>query len=337
MRPRGTALRGSDPLVCARQHAEAPAGECWVRRARLPELPDVTVYVEAIERTLAGKTLRALRVPSPFVLRTVSPSPDAFAGKRITGARRVGKRVAIAFEDDLFAVVHLMIAGRLKWTKADAKLGGRGTLAVLAFDEGNLVLTEAGSKHRAALHLVEGLGAVRALDAGGIEPLEVDVEAFAAALKRENHTLKRALTDPRLVAGVGNAYSDEILHVARLSPMKLTQSMSDDEMRALHDATVRVLREWTERLRSEAKSGWPSKVTAFREGMRVHGRYGQACPECGATVQRIVRGESESNYCPRCQTGGRMLSDRALARLMHDDWPRTIDEWEVRVGARQKK
>ena len=302
----------------------------------MPELPDVTVYVECLQRDVVGHVLRDVQLRSPFVLRTVVPTPAECVGKRAVGARRVGKRVVLALEDDLFVVMHLMILGRLSWTPEGAKLPRAAALATFAFDNGLLRLTESGSKHRAALHVVRGEDALRALDAGGIEPLAASLDAFAQALRRESHTLKRSLTDPRVVAGIGNAYSDEILHRARLSPMKLTSKMDDAEMARLHEAMRAVLTEWTERLREEARGAWPAKVTAFHEGMAVHGRFGQPCPVCETPVQRIVRGESESNYCPRCQTDGRMLSDRALARLMHDDWPKTIDEWERRMPPKSK-
>ena len=297
----------------------------------MPELPDVTVYVEAIERDVVGHVLRDVQLRSPFVLRTVSPSPAECVGKRAVGARRVGKRVVLALEDELFVAIHLMILGRLAWVPEGAKPPRAAALATFAFDNGWLRLTESGSKHRVALHLVRGEEALRALDAGGIEPLSATLDEFAQALRRESHTLKRSLTDPRVLAGIGNAYSDEILHRARLSPMKLTSKLDDEEMARLHGATRAVLTEWTDHLRSAARDKWPAKVTAFHEGMAVHGRFGKPCPVCETPVQRVVRGESESNYCARCQTDGRLLSDRALARLMHDDWPKTIDEWERRM------
>lgn len=297
----------------------------------LPELPDVDVYVAALARRVVGEPLARLRVQSMFVLRTVDPPARELEGKRVVGVRRVGKRVVLGFEEDLFAAIHLMLLGRLKWLKPDASVP-RAALAAFVFPAGTLALTESGSKHRAALHLVRGEAAVRALDAGGVEPLEASEEAFASALRRENHTLKRALTDPRVLAGIGNAYSDEILHRAGMSPTQLTKNLDDDDVRRLHRATRETLQEWSDRLRAEAGDGWPKDVTAFRKEMAVHGKFGEPCPVCGTTVQRIVRGESESNYCPRCQTSGKMLSDRALAKLLHDDWPKTIDEWEERMG-----
>ena len=301
----------------------------------MPELPDVTVYVEALHRRIVGEPLLRLRVQSMFVLRTVDPPAAELEGRRVVDVRRMGKRIVIEVEGGLFAAIHLMILGRLKWQKPEASVP-RAALAAFAFPTGTLVLTESGSKHRAALHLARGEDALRALDMGGIEPLVASEAAFAEALRRENHTLKRVFTDPRVLAGIGNAYSDEILHRAGMSPMQLTKNLDDDDVRRLHRATRETLEEWTQRLRAEVGDGWPKEVTAFRKEMAVHGKFGQPCPVCGTTVQRIVRGESESNYCPRCQTGGRMLSDRALAKLMHDDWPKTIDEWEERrPGARR--
>jgi formamidopyrimidine-DNA glycosylase len=297
----------------------------------MPELPDVEVYAEALRARIAGAPLLAVRLGNPFLLRSADPPLAAARGKRILAVRRLGKRLVLALEEDLFLVLHLMIAGRLHWREPGAKLPGRVGLAGFDFPEGTLTLTEAGTKRRAALHLVRGEAALASLDRGGIEPLEATREAFGAALRAENHTLKRALTDPRLLAGIGNAYSDEILHRARLSPVKLTSRLSDDEVTALHEATVAVLSEWTARLRAEAAAtpgGFPEKVTAFRPEMAVHGKHRQPCPVCGTLVQRIVRAENEVNYCPRCQTGGQILSDRSLARLLKEDWPRTIEELE---------
>jgi formamidopyrimidine-DNA glycosylase len=302
----------------------------------VPELPDVEVYVEAIAARVLGQTLERIRVANPFLVRSADPPLSDAAGRGVVAVRRVGKRIVLALEGDpstgpgepLFLALHLMIAGRLHWRDAGAKVPGRVGLAAFDFPNGSLVLTEAGTKRRAALHLVRGEGALAALDRGGLEVLGADRDAFAAALRRENHTLKRALTDPSLFAGIGNSYSDEILHRARLSPVKLTSRLTDAELDTLHAATIAVLREWTDRLRAEAATGFPEGVTAFREGMAVHGRHRQPCPVCGTTVQRIVRAENESNYCPRCQTGGQILSDRSLARLLKDDWPRTIDELE---------
>jgi formamidopyrimidine-DNA glycosylase len=294
----------------------------------VPELPDIEVYVEAIAARTTGEPLLAVRLGSPFLLRSADPPIRAAEGKRVTAVRRVGKRIVLALEDDLFLALHLMIAGRLHWKERGAKLPGRVGLASFDFPPGSLVLTEAGTKRRAALHLVRGELALAALDRGGLEPLGATREAFDAALRRGNHTLKRALTDPSLFSGIGNAYSDEILHRARLSPVKLTSRLDAEEVTRLHSATQEVLTEWLERLRREAKAGFPEGVTAFREEMAVHGRHRRPCPVCGTLVQRIVRAENEVNYCPRCQTGGQILSDRSLARLLKQDWPRTIEELE---------
>jgi formamidopyrimidine-DNA glycosylase len=294
----------------------------------VPELPDIAVYVEAVAARVQGKPLVGVRLGSPFVLRSVEPPLAEARGKRVEAVRRVGKRVVLALEGELFLAIHLMIAGRLHWRDEGAKLPGRVGLAALDFPGGSLVLTEAGTKRRAAIHLVRGEEALAALDRGGLEPLRADPGAFRAALTRENHTLKRALTDPRLFSGIGNAYSDEILHRARLSPVTLTSRLDDEEIARLHAATQAVLSEWTERLRREAAGGFPEGVTAFRPEMAVHGRHRQPCPVCGTAVQRIVRAENEVNYCPRCQTGGQILSDRSLARLLKEDWPRTIEELE---------
>lgn len=295
----------------------------------MPELPDVELYVRALRARVVGQPIVRVRVLSPFVLRTVAPPASVVEGRRVLDVRRMGKRIVLDVEGGLHVALHLMIAGRLGWKEPGARLAGRSALAALDFPSGSLVFTEAATRQRAALHVVEET-ALRALDAGGIEPLEADLASFAAALTRERHTLKRSLTDPRILAGVGNAYSDEILHDARLSPMQLTTNLDADEMARLHASTRRVLAQWRDRLAAETGDRWPTKVTAFRKGMAVHGRHGEACPACGTEVQRIVRGESESNYCPRCQTGGRMLADRSLSKLMHDDWPETIDEWEQR-------
>jgi formamidopyrimidine-DNA glycosylase len=297
----------------------------------MPELPDVEVYAEGLRAKVAGARLLGVRLGSPFLLRSADPPLAAAAGKRVLAVRRLGKRLVLALEEDLFLALHLMIAGRLHWKEPGAKLPGRVGLAAFDFPGGTLTLTEAGTKRRAALHLVRGEASLAALDRGGVEPLAATGEVFAAALRAENHTLKRALTDPRLFAGIGNAYSDEILHRARLSPVKLTSRLADDEVTALHAATVAVLSEWTARLRAEAAAspgGFPEKVTAFRPEMAVHGKHRQPCPDCGTLVQRIVRAENEVNYCPRCQTGGQILSDRSLARLLKEDWPRTIEELE---------
>jgi formamidopyrimidine-DNA glycosylase len=289
----------------------------------MPELPDVTVYIEALAERLAGAALIKLRLLSPFVLRTVEPAPAELEGKKVGEIRRLGKRIVFAFEDELFLILHLMIAGRLRW---NAKPPGKIGLASLEFTTGTLVLTEAGSKRRASLHIVRGEAAVRAHDPGGLEVFAITPDEFRAALTRERHTLKRTLTDPHVFSGIGNAYSDEILHRARLSPVQMTTNLADDEIARLFDATRATLAEWTERLREEAGGAFPEKVTAFREGMAVHGRYGKPCPDCGAPVQRIVYADNETNYCARCQTGGRLLADRALSRLLHSDWPKTLDE-----------
>jgi formamidopyrimidine-DNA glycosylase len=296
----------------------------------VPELPDVTVYLEALERRIRGARLERVRLLTPFLLRSVDPPLSAVAGATVTGLRRLGKRLVIALDGDLFLVIHLMIAGRLHWKPAGARPPGRIGLAAFDFSTGTLVMTEAGTKKRASLDVVRGEAALRAHDPGGIEVLEADLGAFRAALTEENHTLKRVLTDPRVFSGIGNAYSDEILHRARLSPVRLSQALDDDEVRRLHEATRLVLAEWIERLRREAGEDFPEGVTAFRPQMAVHGRYGKPCPDCGAPVQRIVYAENETNYCARCQTGGRMLADRSLSRLLHGDWPRTLDEWEAR-------
>jgi len=296
----------------------------------VPELPDLTVYLEALERRIAGATLERVRLLTPFLLRSVEPPLSAVTGKRVTGLRRLGKRLVIALEGDLFLVIHLMIAGRLHWKAAGARPPGKIGLAAFDFSTGTLLLTEAGTRRRASLEAVRGEAALRALDPGGLEVLVVPLDAFRAALVAENHTLKRALTDPRVFSGIGNAYSDEILHRARLSPVKQTQALGDDEIRRLHEATRAVLAEWIERLRRETGEGFPEGVTAFRPDMAVHGRYGRPCPACGSPVQRIVYADNETNYCARCQTGGRMLADRSLSRLLHADWPRTLDEWEER-------
>ena len=292
----------------------------------MPELPDVTVYVEALQKRILGQPLTALRLASPFVLRTVDPPPSDLVGKRVIDITRMGKRIVIALEDDRFIVIHLMIAGRFRWQPKGAKVPGKVGLAAFDFPNGTLVLTEAGSKRRASIHLMRDRGAVDALDPGGIEVLETDLPTFRAALTRARHTLKRTLTDPHLFSGIGNAYSDEILHRARLSPIQMSTSLSDEEIERLFRATRDALLEWTDRLRRESGDAFPEKVTAFREGMAVHGRYGLPCPDCGSPVQRIVHAENDTNYCARCQTGGRLLADRALSRLLKGDWPKSIDE-----------
>jgi formamidopyrimidine-DNA glycosylase len=292
----------------------------------MPELPDVTVYAEAIAKRVVDQLLLKLRLGNPFVLRTVDPPPAELAGKRVLDVRRLGKRIVIGLESDLFIVIHLMIAGRFKWLPSGAKLAGKLGLAAFDFPNGTLLLTEAGSKRRASIHIVRGEDAVRAHDPGGIEPLEITLDDFHAALTRERHTLKRTLTDPHVFSGIGNAYSDEILHRARLSPVQLSTNLSEDEIARLYVATRRTLTEWTDRLREESSEKFPEKVTAFRPDFAVHGRYGKPCPDCGTTIQHIVYSENETNYCARCQTGGKLLADRALSRLLHSDWPKSIDE-----------
>jgi len=294
----------------------------------MPELPDVVVYIEALEARLAGATLERARLASPFLLRSVDPPLAAVTGRRVTGLRRLGKRIVIGLEGEVFVVLHLMIAGRLHWKSAGAKVPGKIGLAAFDFSSGTLVLTEAGTKRRAALYLARGEAGLSEHDPGGLEVLDADLATFLAALARENHTLKRLLTDPGIFSGIGNAYSDEILHRARLSPMQITRRLADVETQRLFDATRAVLREWTDRLRYSRGGGFPEKVTAFREGMAVHGRYGKPCPVCGAPVQRIVYAENETNYCARCQTGGKVLADRALSRLLRGDRPKTIEDLE---------
>ena len=296
----------------------------------MPELPDVAVYLEALDARIRGARLLRIRLASPFVLRSVDPTPAEVAGRAVTGLRRLGKRIVIALEGDFFVVLHLMIAGRLHWKEAGAKLPGRIGLAALDFSTGTVTLTEAGSKRRAALHLARGEAALAAHDPGGLEILGADLAAFRAAITRESHTLKRTLTDPGILSGVGNAYADEILHRARLSPVRMTRQITDEEVARLYEAAKATLTDWIERLRHEAAGGFPEGVTAFRPAMAVHGRYGRPCPDCGAPVQRIVHAENETNYCARCQTGGRLLADRALSRLLHEDWPRTLEEMEER-------
>jgi len=292
----------------------------------VPELPDVTLYVEALTARVVGNAMTGSSLKSPFVLRSVTPPIDALNGKTVRSVRRVGKRIVLGFDDELFLVIHLMIAGRLRWREPGQKLGfgGKMLLASFAFPNGTLFLTEASSKKRASIEVVRGEDAVEQLNPGGLEPLKSTLEQFAAALTKENHTLKRALTDPHLFSGIGNAYSDEILHAAKLSPLKLTQSMTAEEIARLHDATRATLVVWIDQLRRELGGAFPEKVTAFRDAMAVHGRFKQPCPVCGAPVQRIVYAENECNYCARCQTGGRVLADRSLSRLLKDDWPREL-------------
>jgi formamidopyrimidine-DNA glycosylase len=294
----------------------------------MPELPDVTVYIEALSARVLGRRLEGVRLASPFLLRTAEPPLGEAAGRRVQTLRRVGKRIAFGLEGDLWLVLHLMIAGRLHWHPKGAKPPARRGLAAFDFENGTLVLTEAGTKRRASLHVVAGEAALAAHDRGGIEPLACTLAEFRTALTAENHTLKRALTDPRLFSGIGNAYSDEILHRAQLSPVALTQRLDDEQIARLYDATRATLTQWVERLRADAGEGFPEKVTAFRPEMAVHGRYGKPCPVCGTAVQRIRYAENETNYCPRCQTGGKVLADRSLSRLLKDDWPRDIEELE---------
>jgi formamidopyrimidine-DNA glycosylase len=298
----------------------------------MPELPDIVVYIEALESRIIDEELANLRIGHPFLLRTVEPKPTAFAGRRVTALERVGKRMALGFEDDLWAVLHLMIAGRLHWRKAGASIRGKRELAAFDFAEGSLVLTEAGSKKRTSLHLLQGTRALDGIDPGGLEVLDASVEGFREALTRRNHTLKRALTDPTLFSGIGNAYSDEILHRARLSPVTWSQRLESEAIETLFAATRAILGEWTERLRSEAGAGFPENVTAFRPEMAVHGKYQHPCPECGSPVQRIRYASNETNYCATCQTGGRLLADRSLSRLLKQDWPRSLDELDSPPG-----
>ncbi len=295
----------------------------------MPELPDVTIYVESIRTRVVGHKLVRALVRSPFLLRSTAPPVSATLGQRVHDVRRLGKQIAIGVEGDLWLVLHLKIAGRLHWKTTAPKLGGRNILVAFEFDNGWLWLTEAGTQRRAALHVVEGEEGLQSLNAGGIEPLESSFDAFTTAIRSSNHTLKRSLTDPHIFSGIGNSYSDEILHRAQLSPVAMTQKLALDEIERLYDATRATLLEWTDRLRVEAAREFPEKVTAFRPGMAVHGRYGQPCPRCGAKVQRIRYASNETNYCATCQTGGRLLADRALSRLLHEDWPRTLDELEA--------
>jgi formamidopyrimidine-DNA glycosylase len=297
----------------------------------VPELPDITVYLDALAPRVLGHALLRVEVVSPFVLRSVDPPLETSHGKQVTDLRRIGKRIVIALEDQLFLVIHLMIAGRLQWCAGAVKLARR-TLATFAFDSGTLILTEAGTTRRASLYLARGEAALAAFDRGGLEVLEVDVDAFAARLRLENHTVKRALADPRLFSGIGNAYSDEILHRARLSPMLLTGRMTVEQVARLFETTRATLREWTERLRREAGGAFPEKVTAFRDAMAVHGRFRLPCPVCGEPVQRIRYADNETNYCAHCQTGGKLLADRGLSRLLKDDWPRSLDELDELLG-----
>lgn len=294
----------------------------------MPELPDITVYIEALERRILGERLEGVRLTNPFLLRTVDPPIAEASGKTVRALRRIGKRIAIGLDDELWLVIHLMIAGRLHWKGKGANPPGKRGLAAFDFAGGTLILTEAGTKRRASLHCVRGEEGLTALDPGGLEIFDIDQAAFGAALTARNHTLKRALTDPHLFSGIGNAYSDEILHRARLSPVAMTQKLDPDETGRLFKATKDTLAHWVELLRADTGDGFPEKVTAFRDEMAVHGRYGKPCPDCGTTVQRIRYASNETNYCPRCQTEGQLLADRALSRLLKKDWPRSIDELE---------
>jgi formamidopyrimidine-DNA glycosylase len=295
----------------------------------MPELPDINAYLHALDARIVGQTLEAVRIGSAFVLRTAQPPITEVEGHAVRELARVGKRVAIGMDNDLWVVIHLMIAGRLHWRAAGAKLSGRNTLAAFDFPDGSLVLTEAGTKRRASIHVVAGKAGLRAMDPGGIDVLSSTLEEFRAALTAENRTLKRALTDPRILSGIGNAYSDEILHAAQLSPITLTRKLLPEELARLHAATRTTLEVWIERLRQEAERKFPEKVTAFRPDMAVHGRFGLPCPRCGDQIQRIRYADNETNYCARCQTGGKLLADRALSRLLGADWPRTLDELEA--------
>lgn len=295
----------------------------------VPELPDVTVYVEALQARVVDQPVERVRVASPFLLRSVDPPVAAVEGRAVRSVERLGKRIVLGTDGDLFLVLHLMIAGRLRWRDRGVKVPRKFGLAAFDFPNGSLLLTEMGARKRASLHLVSGRAALREHDPGGIDVLASDLEAFRAALLRGNHTLKRALTDPRALSGIGNAYSDEILHRARLSPLRWTSRLTDEELSRLYEATRTTLQEWVDRLRAQAGDRFPEKVTAFRPEMAVHGRYRQPCPDCGAPVQRIVYAENETNYCAGCQTGGKVLADRALSRLLKEDWPRTLEEWEA--------
>jgi len=295
----------------------------------MPELPDIVAYIGALESRIIGQPLKRVRLASPFLLRTAQPPLETVEGRVVRELRRVGKRIVIGVENDLWLAIHLMIAGRLHWHGTEAKLAGRKSLAAFDFPNGSLVLTEAGTKHRASLHVLLGEETLVSLDAGGIDVFASDLNLFRSTLTAENHTLKRALTDPRLLSGIGNAYSDEILHAAQLSPLTLTQKLAPDEWKRLFAATRQTLKFWVDRLQAEAKSDFPEKVTAFRKGMAVHGRYGEPCPRCGDAVLRIRYADKETNYCARCQTGGKVLADRSLSRLLGSDWPRTLEELEA--------
>jgi len=298
----------------------------------VPELPDILLYLRALEPRILGRHVTAVRLASPFLLRSVDPPLTAIEGRRVVGLRRLGKRVVVEADGELFLVFHLMIAGRFRWKPLGTTIPGKVGLLALDFENGTLILTEAGSKRQASLHVVQGEAKLAQHDPGGLEVMDADLAAFAETLRRGNHTLKRALTDPHLFSGIGNAYSDEILHSARLSPFKQTSGMADEEVRRLYEATRLTLSQWTARLQRETGDDFPEKVTAFHQGMAVHGRYRQPCPDCGAPVQRVVYAANEANYCANCQTGGRLLADRSLSRLLRDDWPRTLEELERRKG-----
>jgi formamidopyrimidine-DNA glycosylase len=299
----------------------------------MPELPDVELYLHALQPRIVNRYLERVRLGNPFVVRTIEPPISVLEGRQIEDLRRLGKRLVFEFSDDLFMVLHLMIAGRLRWRERGATIPAKVGLAAFDFEEGTLLLTEAGARRQASIHIVNGSHALHAHDPGGIEVMETDLQTFARHLVRENHTLKRALTDPRIFSGIGNAYSDEILHGARLSPMKLTSTLTEAEIETLYHATGDTLRSWIDRLREETGDRFPEKVTAFRPDMAVHGKYGKPCPVCGSPIQRIVYARNEANYCSQCQTGGRLLSDRALSRLLRDDWPKTLEDLEERKRA----
>ncbi len=298
----------------------------------MPELPDITVYIEALESRIQGHVLERIQIAGPSLLRTADPPPQSAEGHSVTALRRIGKRIAIGFDNEIWLVLHLMIAGRLHWSPKPKRPDGRRTLASFVFDAGCLTLTEAGSRKRASLHVVQGDAALHELDPGGLDPMTAPTGEFGARLTSENHTLKRALTDPRLFSGIGNAYSDEILHRAKMSPVKLTSRLSREEIAELHDAVRATLADWIVRLRADAAGKFPEGVTAFREGMAVHGRYGEPCPRCGSKVQRIRHADNETNYCAACQTGGKLLADRALSRLLREDWPKTLEEMEEKIA-----
>jgi formamidopyrimidine-DNA glycosylase len=299
-----------------------------IRDSKLPELPDIELYLNALAPRVLQQPLERLRIGNPFIVRSIEPPVTTIEGKRVVGLRRIGKRIVFVLDGDLFVVLHLMIAGRLRWRDRGAAIPGKVGLAAFDFPTGTAVLTEQGAKRQASIHLVAGAANLAAFDPGGLEVLDSAMPQFAERLTRENHTLKRALTDPHIFSGIGNAYSDEILHAARMSPMTLTSNLNDTDIARLHEATVRTLEHWIRRLHDEAGDAFPEKVTAFREGMAAHGRYGKPCPACGTPIQRIVYSHNEANYCPTCQTGGRLLSDRALSRLLKQDWPKTLEDME---------